>query len=178
VSFGQGIAVTPLQLVRAFSAFCRDGDMVPLSLQPMARDSLSGSMPVLSSSAVRESREVMEKVITEGTGKKLKDILQYRAFGKSGTAQLASPTGGYYQGKWLASFIAGAPYDSPEIVVLVTIEDPDQKSKETGGATGGGSVAGPVVGHIINDVLGYMGIPADGELVYADKKDAAKLAGR
>lgn len=178
VSFGQGIAVTPLQLVRAFSAFCRDGDMVPLSLQPMASDSLSGSMPVLSSSAVRESREVMEKVITEGTGKKLKDILQYRAFGKSGTAQLASPTGGYYQGKWLASFIAGAPYDSPEIVVLVTIEDPDQKSKETGGATGGGAVAGPVVGHIINDVLGYMGIPADGELVYADKKDAAKLAGR
>ena len=178
VSFGQGIAVTPLQLVRAFSAFCREGDMVPLSLQPIARDSLTASIPVLSSSAVRESKEVMEKVITEGTGKKLKDILQYRAFGKSGTAQLASPTGGYYQGKWLASFIAGAPFDSPEIVVLVTIEDPDQKSKETGGATGGGSVAGPVVGHIINDVLGYMGIPTDGELVYADKKDAAKLAGR
>ena len=178
VSFGQGIAVTPLQLVRAFSAFCREGDMVPLSLQPIARDSLTASIPVLSSSAVRESKEVMEKVITEGTGKKLKDILQYRAFGKSGTAQLASPTGGYYQGKWLASFIAGAPFDSPEIVVLVTIEDPDQKSEETGGATGGGAVAGPVVGHIINDVLGYMGIPTDGELVYADKKDAAKLAGR
>lgn len=174
VSFGQGIAVTPLQLVRAFSAFCRDGDMVPLSLQPIARGSLTGSMPVLSSSAVRESKEVMELVITEGTGKKLKDTLQYRAFGKSGTAQLASPTGGYYGDKYLASFIAGAPFDRPEIVVLVTIEDPDKKAKETGGATGGGAVAGPVVAEIINDVLGYMGIPSEGELVYEEKKDADK----
>jgi cell division protein FtsI/penicillin-binding protein 2 len=177
VSFGQGIAVTPLQLVRAFSAFCRDGDMVPLSLQPIARGSLTGSMPVLSSSTVRESKEVMELVITEGTGKKLKNTLQYRAFGKSGTAQLASPTGGYYKDKWLASFIAGAPFDRPEIVVLVTIEDPDKEAKDETGkpvGTGGGNVAGPVVAEIINDVLGYMGIPSEGELVYPEKADADK----
>ena len=185
VSFGQGIAVTPLQLVRAFSAFCRNGDMVPLSLRPTSGNALSGSMPVLSANAVRESREVMEKVITEGTGKKLKDMLLYRAFGKSGTAQLTRPEGGYYptgEKRNMSSFIAGAPFDQPEIVVLVTIEDPDGKSKASGGATGGGSVAGPVVGHIINDVLGYMGVPPDaqGELVYAEKKDDAKkkLAGR
>ena len=177
VSFGQGIAVTPLQLVRAFSAFCRDGDMVPLSLQPIARGSLTGSMPVLSSSTVRESKEVMELVITEGTGKKLKNTLQYRAFGKSGTAQLASPTGGYYKDKWLASFIAGAPFDRPEIVVLVTIEDPDKEAKDEEDnpvGTGGGAVAGPVVAEIINDVLGYMGIPSEGELVYKEKADADK----
>lgn len=179
VSFGQGIAVTPLQLVRAFSAFCREGDMVPLSLRPLGADALTGSMPVLSTNAVRDSRVVMEKVITEGTGKKLKDILLYRAFGKSGTAQLTRPEGGYYptgEKRNMSSFIAGAPYDRPEIVVLVTIEDPDAKSKASGGATGGGAVAGPVVGHIINDVLGYMGVPPDaqGDLVYAEKKDDAK----
>ena len=185
VSFGQGIAVTPLQLVRAFSAFCRNGDMVPLSLRPTSGNALTGSMPVLSTAAVRESREVMEKVITEGTGKRLKEMLLYRAFGKSGTAQLTRPEGGYYptgEKRNMSSFIAGAPFDNPEIVVLVTIEDPDHKSKASGGATGGGAVAGPVVGHIINDVLGYMGVPTDaqGELVYAEKKDDAKkkLAGR
>ena len=180
VSFGQGIAVTPLQLAQAFSAFCRDGDMAQLSLQPLAPDSMTGGMPVLSASAVRQSREAMQKVITEGTGKSMRKILNYTAFGKSGTAQLASPTGGYYQGKWLASFIAGAPYDNPEIVVLVTIEDPDQKSKATDGATGGGALGGPVAAHIINDVLGYMGVPSDGELVYGEEKDtpAKKLAGR
>lgn len=179
VSFGQGIAVTPLQLVRAFSAFCRNGDMVPLTLRPLAPNALTASAHVLSSGAVDQSRRAMEKVITEGTGKKLKDILYYRAFGKSGTAQLASPKGGYFGDKYLASFIAGAPYDNPEIVVLVTIEDPDAKSKKTGGATGGGAVAGPVVGHIINDVLGYMGAPSDGELAYAEKKTGSnKLARR
>lgn len=174
VSFGQGIAVTPLQLVRAFSAFCREGDMVPLSLQPFAHDSLTGSMPVLSTNAVRESREVMQKVITEGTGKKLKEILVYPAFGKSGTAQLTKEMGGYFADRYMASFIAGAPFDRPEIIVLVTIEDPDKKAKATGGATGGGALAGPAVGHIINDVLGYMGLPTDGELVYAEKKDEQK----
>ena len=179
VSFGQGIAVTPLQLVRAFSAFCRNGDMVPLSLQPLAHDSLTGSMPVLGTAAMHEAREVMQKVITEGTGKRLKDILVYSAFGKSGTAQLTKPTGGYCADRYMSSFIAGAPYDNPEIVVLVTIEDPDKKSKATGGATGGGALAGPVVGHIINDVLGYLGVPSDGELVYATKKSSAKeLAAR
>ena len=185
VSFGQGIAVTPLQLVRAFSAFCRNGDMVPLSLRPTSSNALTGSMPVLSTAAVRESREVMEKVITEGTGKRLKEMLLYRAFGKSGTAQLTRPEGGYYptgEKRNMSSFIAGAPFDNPEIVVLVTIEDPDPKAKASGGATGGGSVAGPVAGHIINDVLGYMGVPPDaqGELVYDEKKDDAKkkLAGR
>ncbi len=174
VSFGQGIAVTPLQLVRAFSAFCREGDMVPLSLQPFAHDSLTGSMPVLSTNAVRESREVMQKVITEGTGKKLKEILVYSAFGKSGTAQLTKEMGGYFADRYMASFIAGAPFDRPEIIVLVTIEDPDKKAKATGGATGGGALAGPAVGHIINDVLGYMGLPTDGELVYAEKTDEQK----
>jgi stage V sporulation protein D (sporulation-specific penicillin-binding protein) len=156
--------------------------MVELSLRPMGEGALSASSRVLSEAGVRTAKTAMEKVITEGTGKKLKEILQYRAFGKSGTAQLTEfGTGRYYDGKWLASFVAGAPYDRPEIVVLVTIEDPDQKAKETGGATGGGAVAGPVAAEIINDVLGYMGVPPDanGELVYADKKDEQKkLVGR
>jgi cell division protein FtsI/penicillin-binding protein 2 len=170
VSFGQGISVTPLQLVRAFSAFCRAGDMVSLSLRPHDASALSGSATVLSAAAVKETREVMEKVITEGTGKRLKDILLYRAFGKSGTAQLTKEKGGYYQDRYMSSFIAGAPYEDPDIVVLVTIEDPD-KSK---GVTGGGALAGPVVGHIINDVLGYMGVPTEGKLVYSDKKEEPK----
>jgi len=182
VSFGQGIAVTTLQLVRAFTAFCREGDMVELSLRPMEQGSLSASSGVLSAQGVSTAKVAMEKVITEGTGKKLREILQYRAFGKSGTAQLTEHgTGRYYGDKWLASFIAGAPYARPEIVVLVTIEDPDRTAKETGGATGGGAVAGPVAAEIINDVLGYMGVPPDanGDLVYTDKKDAQKkLAGR
>jgi len=170
-SFGQGIGVTPLQVIHAFTAFCREGDMVPLTLQPIASDSLTGSTRVLSSNAAHETREVMEKVITEGTGKRLKDILEYRAFGKSGTAQLTSPTGGYLQGHHMSSFMVGAPFDKPQIAVLVTIEDPDET--KLGEAAFGGALAGPCSARIVNDVLGYLGAPPDngGELVYDGERE-------
>ncbi len=170
VSFGQGIAVTPLQLVHAFTAFCRDGSMVPLSLAPLADDSLSGSQPVLSPKIVAETRAVMEDVILEGTGKRLKNILRYTAFGKSGTAQLVNPKGGYFQDRYMSSFLLGAPFDRPELAILVTIEDPD-KSK---GVTGGGALAGPCAAEIMNEALEYLGVPQTGELVYGEKKNATK----
>ncbi len=175
-SFGQGISVTPLQLVHAFTAFCRNGDMVPLTLQPVASDSLSGSTPVLSANAVQETREVMELVIKEGTGKRLMDVLKYRAFGKSGTAQLAQPPskehprGFYPADQHLSSFVIGAPFDHPKIAVLVTIEQPDEK--HLGDSYGGGAMAGPCAAYIVNDVLEYLGVPTEkpeaGQLAYKD----------
>jgi cell division protein FtsI (penicillin-binding protein 3) len=166
VSFGQGIAVTPLQLVHAFTAFCRDGSMVPLSMAPQATGSVSGSEPVVSEKTMMVTRETMQDVIREGTGKKLKDILVYSGFGKSGTAQLVNPKGGYFQDRYMSSFLLGAPFDAPELAILVTIEDPD-KSK---GVTGGGALAGPCAAHIMNEALEYLGVPTDGQLVYSDKK--------
>jgi len=177
VSFGQGIAVTPLQLVRAFTAFCRDdGTMVPLAIAPAAEGSLRGSMPAIGPDAARETREAMQDVIVSGTGKKLKDILVFSAFGKSGTAQLVRPKGGYFDDRYMSSFILGAPFEEPEIVVLVTIEDPDRV--KTKGAYGGGALAGPCAARIVNGTLGYLGVPTRGELVYSDKKSSAKSVAR
>ena len=139
-------------------------------LTPLADDSLSGTQPVLSSKVALETREVMEAVITEGTGKRLKNILLYPAFGKSGTAQLVNPKGGYFQDRYMSSFLLGAPFDRPELAILVTIEDPD-KSK---GVTGGGALAGPCAAEIMNEALEYLGVPHGGELAYGEKKPAAK----
>ena len=172
VSFGQGVAVTPLQLMHAFTAFCRDGTMVPLSLEPRDPRAQVVSRRALGESSTRVTREVMEDVIRQGTGKKLKDILRYTAFGKSGTAQLVNPKGGYYDGRYISSFIIGAPMEDPKIAVLVTIEDPDKV--RTKGSYGGGALAGPCSAHIVNGTLEYLGVPTDGELVYADKKDDKK----
>jgi cell division protein FtsI/penicillin-binding protein 2 len=168
VSFGQGIAVTPLQLMHAFTAFCRDGTMVPLALEPRDPRVCVADRRALGESAAMVTREVMQDVITQGTGKKLKDILRFTAFGKSGTAQLVNPKGGYYDGRYISSFILGAPFDDPKIAVLVTIEDPDKV--KTKGSYGGGALAGPCAAHIVNGTLEYLGVPTDGELVYSDKK--------
>lgn len=172
VSFGQGIAVTPLQLAQAFTAFCRDGSMVPLSIAPVADGSLTGSMRALGEASALMTREVMQDVIVRGTGKKLKDILHYTAFGKSGTAQLVNPKGGYFDDRYVSSFLLGAPFDRPKIAILVTIEDPDKV--KTKGAYGGGALAGPCAARIMNATLEYLGVPTEGELVYAEKKDEAK----
>jgi cell division protein FtsI/penicillin-binding protein 2 len=172
VSFGQGIAVTPLQLMYAFTAFCRDGTMVPLALEPRDPRAAVVARRALGEKAAMVTREVMEDVIRQGTGKKLKDILRYTAFGKSGTAQLVNPKGGYHDGRYISSFIIGAPMNDPKIAVLVTIEDPDKV--RTKGSYGGGALAGPCSAHIVNGTLEYLGIPTDGELVYSDKKDEEK----
>ncbi|MFM7134669.1 MAG: peptidoglycan D,D-transpeptidase FtsI family protein, partial [Planctomycetota bacterium] len=173
VSFGQGIAVTPLQLVHAFTSFCRDGSMVPLSIAPIPDDALTGFETVMSERSSMLTREVMQEVITDGTGKKLKDILHYTAFGKSGTAQLVKSKeqgGGYFDDRYVSSFLLGAPFEHPELAILVTIEDPDK----TKGPHGGGALAGPCAARVMNDALKYLGVPTEGELVYAAKKDEKK----
>jgi len=176
VSFGQGIAVTPVQLLTAFTAFCRDGTMVLPMIEPpegtaRAQGGLSGTRRAIAAATAMTTREVMEDSITDGTGKKLKDILRYTAFGKSGTAQLAGPDKRYLDSRYMSSFVIGAPFDDPKIAVLITIEDPDLK--KTGASYGGGALAGPCAAHVVNGVLEYLGVPNDGELVYAKPKALA-----
>ena len=172
VAFGQGVSVSALQLVHAFSAFCRDGSMVPMRMLVGARSS-AVPIPVLTEPVVMVSREAMEKVITEGTGKRLKPILHYRGFGKSGTAQLAAPKGGYYADRYMSSFLLGAPYDQPKLAILVTIEDPDKK--KLGDGVGGGALAGPCAAKIMNGALEYIGVPHGLDLPYDPKSRIASV---
>lgn len=166
VAMGQEIAVTPLQMARAFCAFCRDGSMPQLRItaagsnnDPSA-DGAPADLPVVRRAIppgiALTAREAMKGVMEEGTGQLAKST-KYQLFGKSGTAQLPKKGGhGYYQDRYIASFIAGAPYDNPRIVVLCVLEDPDKRKGHFGGA-----IAGPAVRDIVDDTLTYMGIPCD-----------------
>ena len=92
---------------------------------------------------------------------------KFQIFGKSGTAQLPMPNGkGYHQDRYIASFIAGAPYDDPRIVVLCVIDDPDRSKGHFGGA-----IAGPVVRDVVDQTLEYLGVTPDHQ-----PKDEAALA--
>jgi cell division protein FtsI/penicillin-binding protein 2 len=158
VAIGHEIAVTPVQLARAFSAFARDGTLAPIRIT--ARD--TGGMPfAFRRRACDEAvaglvRRVLRQVVIEGTGRPAQSE-RYRLFGKSGTAQLPDPvTGGYHEGRYVANFIAGAPYEKPRIVVLCVIDDPDKSQGHYGGR-----VAGPIVRDIIDETLEYLGVPSD-----------------
>ena len=92
--------------------------------------------------------------MTEGTGRNSQSE-QYALFGKSGTAQLPRADGtGYFEDRYVASFIAGAPIDNPAIVVICVIDDPDKSIDHYGG-----KVAGPVVRDVIEETLNYLGVP-------------------
>ena len=162
VCMGHEIGVTPIQMVQAFSAFCRDGTMVParLSLGAQGEDN-QYSIPckrVMAEAIALTARDAMEGVMIEGTGRKAQSEL-YRMFGKSGTAQLPKPKGqgkGYFEDRYVSSFIAGAPFENPRIVCLVVLDDPDKSKGHYGG-----SIAGPLCRDMVDEVLNYMGVEPD-----------------
>jgi len=106
--------------------------------------------------AERAIREVLRDAVIEGTGRPARST-KYQPFGKSGTPQLPNPEGGgYYENRYIPTFIAGAPFEDPRIVVLCVIDDPVR-------STGyfGGPVAGPVVRDVIDGTLEYLGVARD-----------------
>jgi cell division protein FtsI/penicillin-binding protein 2 len=158
VSIGQEIAVTPVQMVQAFSAFARDGTMANLRITAFDAANRTAAAPrrALNPEVVSIAREAMKGVMEEGTGRAAQSG-KFQIFGKSGTAQLPMPNGkGYHQDRYVSSFIAGAPYDEPRIVVLCVIDDPDRKKGHYGGA-----IAGPVVRDVIDETLTYLGASPD-----------------
>lgn len=162
VAMGHEIGVTPVQMVRAFSAFCTDGWMPQPRIElPVGSDGRVLASPhtsVIPASIAHETRSAMEGVLTEGTGRRAQSAV-YRMFGKSGTAQLPKPAGqgkGYFEDRYVANFIAGAPFDQPRVVVLCVIDDPDKKKGHFGG-----SIAGPVVRDVIDESLQYLGVKPD-----------------
>ncbi len=169
VSFGQEIAVTPLQMVRAFAALAGDGTIPTIQTLAVDKDRFDDQhmeptawveRRAIDESIALKTRQVMHRVMLEGSGRAANEGALYRMFGKSGTAQLYDKeNGGYHQDRYIISFIAGAPLDDPQIVVLCVIEDPDKRIAHYGGA-----VCGPVVRNVTNRVLQYMGVASDSEV--------------
>ncbi len=154
IAFGQGIAVTPLQLAAAFSVLANEGMYVTPKLfadqenkPEIARDR------VMSKAVARQVKSMLEYATSEdGTGSKAVPV-GYRVAGKTGTAQKANNKGGYSKGKYNAVFAGFAPVENPELVIIVVVDEP-QKSIY------GGQVAAPVFRHVAESALPYLGVAA------------------
>jgi cell division protein FtsI/penicillin-binding protein 2 len=157
VTMGQGVAVTSLQMVRAFCAIANDGFLVTpmiLAAQPDAAQAVPIQERVLLPSIAAHTRSVLGRVVVEGTGRKANSSL-YALFGKTGTAQLPDlERGGYLPDGYVSSFIAGAPLDAPRLVVGCFIYRPDKQKGHYGGI-----VAAPAVKQVIEESLMYLGVP-------------------
>lgn len=188
VAYGHEVAVTPLQMVRGFSAFCRPGDLAgtlpPVRLTAQTADDVRGAVVerVLPAKIANLTREVMQGVAakvemnlaTSSHGNETG--WKYSMFGKSGTAEipLTPPPGknlrrpkgtsGYFDDQYNSSFIAGGPAEAPKIIVLCVIDDPGP-AKIRARQHYGSAVAGPVVRRTMERALNYLGVqpsPAGG----------------
>jgi len=159
MSIGQTNNVTPIQLLTAVSAVANGGTLMkPQLVKEIVGSSGKIITPfekedvrrVISEDTSKTEREVLESVVTNGTGRR-SFLPGYRVAGKTGTAQKVV-NGAYIQGEYVASFVAFAPADNPKLAMLAVID---------GVPFYGGVVAAPVLQSVMLDSLKYLGIKPD-----------------
>lgn len=161
MAMGQANAVTPIQLLTAFSAIANEGYLMKPQIVKEIRDK-DGNLiktiepeqvhQVISKKTSRTMLDILETVVSEGTGKNAY-IEGYRVGGKTGTAQKIIPGGGYSTSEYIGSFLGVAPTNDPKIAVLVLVDSPE-------GVYYGGTVAAPVFKEIVRDTMRYLQVPA------------------
>lgn len=155
MAYGHGISVTLLQLARAYQAFARDGDLVPLSLARREMPPQDGKQ-VFSAQTAREVRAMLEMAVLPGGTAPKAQIAGYRVAGKTGTAHKIE--GGAYANKYVASFVGFAPVSEPRLIVAVMIDEPSN------GKHYGGDVAAPVFAQVMAGSLRTLGVAPDAPL--------------
>ncbi|MBK8760936.1 MAG: penicillin-binding protein 2 [Sulfuritalea sp.] len=155
MAYGHGISVTLIQLARAYQAFARDGDLLPLSLSRVDVPPASGK-PVFSPQTAREVRAMLEMAVQPGGTAPKAQIPGYRVAGKTGTAHKLES--GVYANKYVASFVGFAPVSDPRLIVAVMIDEPSN------GKHFGGDVAAPVFAQVMSGSLRALGVASDAPL--------------
>lgn len=168
-SFGQAMAITPLQMCTAIAATVNGGYLVTPHVVDKITDANGNVIQelganvrrqVISQSASEVIREMMEYEVGNGTGGgKNAYVSGYRIGGKSGTSEqlnMHRRADGDY--KKVASFVAVLPANDPEILVYVMLDDPNNAKTDYSSI-----LAAPVAGNIISEVAPYLGIATDGE---------------
>jgi cell division protein FtsI/penicillin-binding protein 2 len=159
-SFGQGLAVTPLQMINAVCAIANGGTLMrPYLVEARIEEGqVLYTKPtivrtVISPKAAADLTEMM--IYTVNTGNKAAVVPGWSIAGKSGTAQIPSPEG-YREDATIVSFVGFAPADDPQFVVLVKLDEPDFAISQWAGYT-----AAPVFAQVARRLFEHLNIPPD-----------------
>ena len=194
MSFGYSVSLTPLQLVRAYCAIARNDGRLPLMsvISPDIRSYETPAFDTVRPEIALETRAVLKKQfdkVRDRVEQNGREPIPYTAFGKSGSAYLPrrgedGRHAGYHKDplppRYLSSYVAGAPFDDPRIVVAVGIQDPlagqganADIEYPVGNPIGhlGSYSAGRPVHDIIGTVLDMLGVPPDRAAVVAQSSD-------
>lgn len=161
VSMGYEISVNSLQLARAYAAFANGGYLVDPQIIKEVSDknnnvvyknnSAASSKQIVNPQLNNQICAILKTVVTSGTASAVAKLSSYSFAGKTGTARKINPDGKYSTQKYKSLFVAFAPVEKPEILVLVIVDEPK-------GAYYASTVAAPTAAKIINDTLKYLGV--------------------
>jgi cell division protein FtsI (penicillin-binding protein 3) len=154
VSFGHGIAVSPVAFMAGFDAAVNGGRYVRPTLRPAsARGAVSE--PVLAPETSVEIAQLLRAVVAVGTGRRA-DVPGLGVGGKTGTAE-KPVAGGYDPDRLVASFAAVFPFDDPRYAILVLLDEP-QGTDETHGRAGAGYTAAPTAAAVAARIAPLLGV--------------------
>jgi cell division protein FtsI/penicillin-binding protein 2 len=156
VPIGHGIAVTPIQMARAYAAIANGGRLV----EPHLVERIDGvqimhprGRRIVSRDVSKQMLSLLRGVVLEGTGTEAA-VPGYTVAGKTGTAAKIEPDGSYSTSRYVASFVGLVPATKPRLVVMVMVDEPR-------GSIYGGVVAAPVFKEIARFNLQHLEIPPD-----------------
>lgn len=160
MSFGQRFTITPIQLVSAISAIANDGVLMNPRIVKQIINPETGTTTdiepvqvrqVISKSTSERMRDLMKSVVDDGSGR-LAKVEGYSIGGKTGTSE---PQAGREDEGYIASYVAIAPTEKPEICLLMAIHNPNPNGQ---GSHQGGQVCGPVISQMLTEILPILGI--------------------
>jgi len=177
---GQEIAVTTVQLARAYSAIANGGKLVVPYVVERVEDIHGETVfqheppepaRIISEQTAQTMRELCHLVVTDGTGKRA-NLDQFRVCGKTGTGQVARPKnegGGYYPERVTTVFSGFAPLNDPQVVCVIVVHDPKARKSY------GGNVCGPVFREVVRQALLLLGTPRDPVVTHVAEDEKPEL---
>lgn len=174
VSYGHGIAVTPLHLASAYAALVNGGIWRPATLMKLEPGQVVPGRRVFSASTSARMRQLLRLIVDIGTGKKA-NAVGYRVGGKTGSAEKPG-AGGYKRTSLVATFAAAFPMDHPRYVVISMLDEPQGTVATSGQRTAAWNAA-PVVGRLVPRIGPLLGIMPDATRD-VDISDLAPLVGK
>jgi Cell division protein FtsI/penicillin-binding protein 2 len=158
ISFGHGLAVTPLHLATGVASVVNGGVLRQPTLVRRVASDVPPGKPAVSAKTSRQMDDLMRLVVQYGTGTKA-EVPGYEVGGKTGTAEKLG-NGRYVANARIASFVGAFPMSAPRYVVLAMLDEP-KGNKSTYNYATGGWVAAPVVGAVIRQMAPILGIPPE-----------------
>jgi len=151
ISYGHGIAVTPLHVVTSVSGLVNDGVMHNPKFTFQAKDT---NINLISKKSSKNMRKLMRKTVIEGTGWRA-NTLGYSVGGKTGTAEKIVD-GKYSEDKTRVAFIASFPMNNPYLTVFIMLDEPD--GTDAGRMNTASALAAPIVSRIIENIAPILGV--------------------